>query len=200
MSIVTILIPIISAFIGWFTNWVAIKMLFHPKKPIFVLGLRIQGIFPKNQQQFAEKLGKVVGSELLSFSELEEKITKQENIDKLIPLVDSHIENFLKNKLKETMPMIAMFISDKTIDQLKTVFITELQSLFPNLMQQYMQQLKTDLDFEKIVTEKVSNFSSDKLEQILLQIMSKEFRFVEILGGVLGFIIGVLQVFLTRIA
>jgi uncharacterized membrane protein YheB (UPF0754 family) len=60
-----------------------------------------------------------------------------------------------------------------------------------------MSQLQSDLDLEKIVVDKVSNFSSDKLEEILLAIMSKEFRFVEVIGGVLGFIIGLLQVLLT---
>ena len=49
------LIPFISAFIGWFTNWIAIKMLFHPKEEKNILGIKIQGIFPKRQQQFAEK-------------------------------------------------------------------------------------------------------------------------------------------------
>jgi uncharacterized membrane protein YheB (UPF0754 family) len=48
-----------------------------------------------------------------------------------------------------------------------------------------------------MVTEKVSGFSSDKMELILNQIMSKEFRFVEIIGGVLGLIIGILQVLIT---
>ncbi len=33
MSYSLLLIPIISAFIGWFTNWIAIKMLFHPREP-----------------------------------------------------------------------------------------------------------------------------------------------------------------------
>jgi uncharacterized membrane protein YheB (UPF0754 family) len=47
------------------------------------------------------------------------------------------------------------------------------------------------------VVEKVSGFSSDKLEEILMSIMSKEFRFVEIIGGILGFLIGLLQVALT---
>jgi uncharacterized membrane protein YheB (UPF0754 family) len=32
---------------------------------------------------------------------------------------------------------------------------------------------------------------------MLYQIMSKEFRFVEILGGVIGFIIGIVQVLIT---
>ena len=53
---------------------------------------------------------------------------------------------------------------------------------------------------EKIVVDKVKGFSSDKLEQILNDIMSKEFRFVEIIGGVLGFIIGIVQVILTMIS
>jgi uncharacterized membrane protein YheB (UPF0754 family) len=68
------LIPFISAFIGWFTNWIAIKMLFHPKEPIKIMGISFHGIFPKRQQQFAEKLGKLVSSELLSFKDIEEKI------------------------------------------------------------------------------------------------------------------------------
>ncbi len=51
------LIPFISAFIGYFTNWIAIKMLFHPKNPVTVLGITFQGIFPKRQKQFAQKLG-----------------------------------------------------------------------------------------------------------------------------------------------
>lgn len=192
-----ILIPFISAFIGWFTNWVAIKMLFHPRLPKKILGITFQGIFPKRQQQFAQHLGKLVSQELLSFKDIEEKITHPSNIDKLMPLVDNHIEAFLRTKLATTMPMLSMFIGDKTIGQLKEVFMAELKELFPQLMKNYMGSLQQELDLEKIVTAKVSGFSSDKLEEILNKIMSKEFRFVEIIGAVLGFIIGLLQVLIT---
>jgi uncharacterized membrane protein YheB (UPF0754 family) len=197
MKITLLLIPVISAFIGWFTNWIAIKMLFHPKLPVKVLGITFHGIFPKRQKQFAEKLGKLVSQELLSFSDIEKKISNPENIEKLMPYVETHIDHFLRVKLAEEMPMISMFIGDKTINQMKAVFIKELQTLFPSIMENYMGQLEKDLDLEKIVTDKVSGFSSDKLEEILQAIMSKEFRFVEIIGGVLGFVIGLLQVFLT---
>ncbi len=195
-----ILIPVISAFIGWFTNWIAIKMLFHPRTPKKILGLTFQGIFPKRQRQFAEKLGKLVSEELLSFQDIEQKISNPENISKLMPFVEEHIEHFLRVKLAEQLPMISMFIGEKTIADLKKVFVNELTVIFPEIMKNYMSNLKSDLDLEKIVTEKVSGFSSDKLEEILNAIMSKEFRFVEIIGGVLGFIIGLLQVLLTLIA
>ncbi|TWI78313.1 uncharacterized protein DUF445 [Lacibacter cauensis] len=192
-----ILIPIISAFIGWVTNWVAIKMLFHPRNPVNILGMKVQGIFPKRQQQFAEKLGKLVSRELLSFDEIEAKITNPDNLKKVMPTVEAHIDHFLRVKLGETMPMISMFIGDKTIEKLKAVFMDELEILFPKFMKDYSVTLKQQLDLEAIVTEKVKAFSSDKLEEILYQVMAKEFRFVEIIGAVLGFLIGIFQVVLT---
>lgn len=197
MSYILFLIPIISAFIGWFTNWIAIKMLFHPKEPKKILGITIQGIFPKRQQQFAEKLGKLVSQELLSFADIQQKLVHPDNIQKLMPVVEEHIDQFLRRKLAEEMPVISMFIGENTIQQLKGIFMKELESLFPVIMQRYMGHLQQELDLEKIVTQKVASFSSDKLEEILQSILSKEFRFVELIGAVLGFIIGLLQVLLT---
>lgn len=192
-----LLIPVISAFIGWFTNWVAVKMLFHPKNPVKILGYTVQGIFPKRQEQFAQKLGKLVSEELLSFSDIEQKITNPENLKKVLPQLETHIDHFLRVKLADSMPVISMFIGDKTIDKLKTVFLEELETLFPKLMTDYAATLKNQLDLEQIVTEKVKAFSSDKLEDILYQVMAKEFHFVEIIGGVLGFLIGLLQIVIT---
>ncbi len=197
MSYILFLIPVISAFIGWFTNWIAIKMLFHPKEPKKILGITIQGIFPKRQQQFAEKLGKLVSQELLSFADIQQKLVHPNNIQKLMPVVEEHIDQFLRKKLAEEMPVISMFIGENTIQQLKGIFMKELETLFPVIMQRYMGHLQQELDLEKIVTQKVAAFSSDKLEDILQSILSKEFRFVELIGAVLGFIIGLLQVLLT---
>lgn len=190
-------IPVISAFIGWVTNWIAIKMLFHPRKPIKILGITVQGIFPKRQQQFAQKLGQLVGQELLSFKEIEQQITNPQQLQKIYPIIEPHIDSFLRIKLKEKIPMISMFIGDKTINTMKEVLMEELQLMMPSMLENYLHNIKDNIDIEQQVLKKVSAFSMDKLEQILYQLMSKEFRFVEIIGAVLGFIIGILQVGIT---
>ena len=192
-----ILLPLVSAFIGWFVNRIAIKMLFHPRQPKKILWFTLQGFFPKKQQQFAEKIGKLISGELLSFRDLTEKITAPGNIKRIMPQIEAHIEQFLKVKLPQQMPVIGMFIGDRTTNELKAVFITELEILFPVIMQQYMHNLENDLDLEKIVTRKVARLSSDNLEEMLLGTMSKEFRYVEIMGGILGLLIGLLQIFIT---
>lgn len=192
------IIPVISAFIGWVTNWVAIKMLFHPREPKKILGITFQGIFPKRQQQFAEKLGKLISNEFLSFADIEQKISSPGNLKKIMPMIEQHVDDFLRNRMSDEMPVISMFIGDKTISKLKSAFMKEIELLFPAVMKQYAGNLKAELDLEHIVVQKVSGFSSDKLEEILYQIMSKEFRFVEIIGGVIGFIIGLVQVLITQ--
>ena len=158
------------------------------------MGITIQGIFPKNQRQIAEKLGQVVGKELLSFDEIEQKVTNPENLQKLRPDIEQHIDHFLQNKLKEVFPMLAMLVGEKTMLQLKDAFLLELESLFPVLMKGYMAKLEKDLDLEKIVTEKVAAFSSEKLEDILNQITKKEFKFLEFIGGFFGLLIGLIEV------
>jgi uncharacterized membrane protein YheB (UPF0754 family) len=48
-----------------------------------------------------------------------------------------------------------------------------------------------------MVTEKVANYSSDKLEEILLSVLKKEFGFLELIAAVLGFVIGLIQMGLS---
>ncbi len=197
MSLWLYTIPFISALIHWVTIWMALKMLFHPKLPTKFLGITFHGVFPKKQQQIAENLGKIVGQELLSFKDIEEKITGSNNLEKIYPEIENHIDEFLKVRLKESMPVIGMFIGDKTVNQLKEVFMAELKSMLPGLLKNYVNNLKNELDLEKIVVEKIKGFSSDKLEDMLNQILTKEFRFVEVIGAVLGFLIGVVQILIT---
>ena len=194
-----LLIPVISAFIGWIINRFLVKLLFHPKKPTRVLGFTLQGIFPKRQKQFAAQLGKLVSTELFSFSDIEQKIVSPENVSRIMPVVETHIDDFLRNRLKDAFPMIGMFIGERTINELKAVFMKELEQIFPVVMKGYMTNLQQQLDLEQIVVSKLSSFSPDKLETIVYQNMSKELRLVELAGAATGFIIGLIQILLTII-
>ncbi len=197
MQYTLFLIPIISAFIGWFTNWIAIKMLFHPREPKKILGLTFQGIFPKRQQQFAEKLGALVSKELISIKDIQNKIAEPATLQKVMPHINTEIANFMDSKLNEHLPIISMFIGNDTLNNLKNSLSTEIQNAFPKLIDKLGDELTQSIDIEKMVTQKVAAFSSDKLEEILVAIMKKEFQFIEIIGAVLGFIIGLLQIGIT---
>ena len=188
-----IIIPVTSAFIGWIANRIAIKLLFHPRKPRKILGITLQGIIPGRQQQIAQKLGKLAIAGFQSFN-MEQKFSNPENLKKVMPIIEEHIDDFLRNKLAREMPVIGMFIGDKTIVTLKETFMKELELIFPQVMKQYASNLKNDLDIEQIIIKKVAEIPSDKVEKIFNQALYKELRIAGILGAFIGFIIGWVQV------
>jgi hypothetical protein len=49
---------------------------------------------------------------------------------------------FLRIKLKDEMPMLSMFIGDKTITSLKKFFMQEIEILFPQVMKQFAANLE----------------------------------------------------------
>jgi uncharacterized membrane protein YheB (UPF0754 family) len=192
-------LPIIAAITGWITNFLAIKMLFHPKKKVNLYVFSIQGIFPKRQDVLAERLGKIVASQLFSFNDIKDRFTSTSTAQEINKVLDEKLEDFLDVKLKSALPMLAMFLNKDTKTKIKETLHLEFQNILPDILNKYSEKLERDIDIELIVAQKVAAFSSEKLEQILFSIMKKEFKFIEILGGVLGFVIGIIQLIIIQL-
>jgi len=189
-------LPLIAAVTGWLTNWIAVKMLFHPVKPLNLGLFTIQGIFPKRQKAMAEKLGKIVATELFSIDDIISKMKSADNAE-VLKFVESKLDDFINLKLSTSMPMLAMFLNDDLKSKIKTALLNEIGDVIPGIIDTYANKLKEEVNIEAIVYDKVINFSSDKMEEVLYSIMKKEFKFIEVLGGVLGFFIGMIQLLLV---
>jgi len=191
------LVPFLAALIGWMINSLIIRLLFHPVKPVKIFGFTFSGIISGKRESIAKGLGKYVSEELFSFQVIEEKMTNPANIEKIMPLVEEQIDHFLKIKLGEQMPMISMFIGDKTIQQLKNIFMEELSTLFPNLINQYAKNLQSDLQLEQIITQKIMAIDLLQAEKQIHQQFKKELRLFKLAGAFTGFIISILQLLIT---
>lgn len=187
------LMPLICAGIGWFTNYLAVKMLFYPREPVRVLFLTFHGIFPKRKQALAENLATMIERELLSHDDIQKVICDPSFIEVLRAPVEKHVDHFINEKLPSLSPMVAMFLNDAMKVTVKEMLSAELDSLLPDLLASAANSLESRLDIQHLIRHKVENFSMDKIEEILFSIMKKEFRFIELVGGVLGFLIGVVQ-------
>jgi len=193
-------LPVIGAMIGWFTNFLAVKMLFHPRKPFGIWPFYIQGVFPKRQKVFAEKLGEMVSTELFSIDDVMEKLVEKAHSKEISKLVAERIEYVITRKLPVVIPMVAMVLSQELVDKVKEAFMGDLEEMIEKVIYELGGDIKEELDVKVIVEEKVANFSSDKLEQLLFAIMKREFRFIELMGAVLGFIIGSIQLALLIVS
>jgi uncharacterized membrane protein YheB (UPF0754 family) len=196
-SSIIYLLPILAALIGWITNYLAIKMLFHPHQPKKILGLTFQGVFPKRQAQIADKLGDLVANELFSMQDVAQKIEDLSTQPEVLEEVGKRIEKTIRGKLISAFPMLSMFLSDEMIEKVTNLFKGELEDFLRVSAQGLAVKMEDSVDVQGLVREKVQAFSSNKIEELLLSFMEQEFRFIEKIGAILGFLIGCLQVILV---
>jgi len=192
-------LPLIGALIGWLTNYIAIKMLFHPKNEVKIFFIPVQGAFPKRQKEFARKLGRIVSEELVSVEDLTAHLKEKATSEDVLDHIALRLEEGITKRLPRAFPMLAMMMSGDMADKIKGVLLEQISSLNEELIDKLSNELEEELDVHKIVEEKVAAFSSDKLEEILFSIMRREFKFVELVGAVLGFLIGLAQILLLSL-
>lgn len=191
------LIPLLGAFSGWLISRAAIWLIFHPAKPVNLGLFTLQGIFPRQQQRLAEQMGKMVSEQFFSFDDIRKKLTDPAKISAIKPHVEEHLEHFLRKKLPETMPMISMFIGDSTILQIKTTLAAELDLLFPKLIDQYLENVKSELDLQSIVASKIASLSVEQVEAGLHRQLGGGLAKMGWLGAGIGFVTGCLQLLLA---
>jgi uncharacterized membrane protein YheB (UPF0754 family) len=191
------LTPFVGAFIGWLTNYVAIKMLFRPREPRYILGISLQGVMPRRQRDLALKIGEVVEEELLKSEDILKAINTEEVRGHLTSVIEMRIDRFLREKLFRGEFLYERILSREAVQRVKRTLITELVNLFPLEVETAITQLVEKVNIRKIVADRVTQFDFDRLENLVYRLARTELLWVEYLGGVLGFIIGLLQVLFT---
>lgn len=188
-----LLLPVLGLVIGWGTNALAVKMLFHPRKPLNIFGLKFQGLLPKRQNQLAEHLGRTVQTHLISHEDIHALFRREDVQEQTTALIAEKINFFIDERLTSLNPMIGMFLQGEIRDKLARMMLDEMAPLVPAFAESMMDKAEEHLDFQAIVEEKVRQFDLDRLESMVWEIAARELRHIEWIGGILGFLIGVIQ-------
>ena len=192
-----VIMVIISAAIGWITNWVAIKMLFRPHNEINLGLFKIQGLIPKRRAEIGIGIADVIQNELISIKDVIANIDREEFSKRLNDLIDDVLEKNLKTKVKEKFPVMQMFFSDKMAKDVSNTIKDIVMENQEKIFEIFSNYAEENIDFSTIITDKISNFSLDKLEEIINGLAKKELKHIEVIGAILGGLIGVAQYLIT---
>lgn len=187
-----LILPFISAFIGWITNCIAIRMLFRPLYPVTILGLTIQGVAPRRRHELTEGIANAVQKALVS---VEDVALVFQNIDlerEINALFDEIVKKEVKEKLVEKFPF-ARKAGNDLYKEVRASIQAKLVDHIARLMDRATAQLKDDLNIKEIVMQRVASYKVETLEELIMEIAHREFRLVELYGALLGFIIGFIQ-------
>jgi uncharacterized membrane protein YheB (UPF0754 family) len=97
-------------------------------------------------------------------------------------------------KLAAQNPMVGMFMQGPLLDQVKGLLRDQMAEKFPLLIERVVERAEDKLDVSEIVRSKIEGFDLTKLEAIIHEVSARELKTIELLGGVLGFLVGLVQV------
>jgi uncharacterized membrane protein YheB (UPF0754 family) len=189
-----ILMGLIGAFIGWVTNVVAIRLLFRPYRlyRIPLLGWRIQGLIPKRQTDIAVALGEIISKELITGNDVLESLSRKDIKARLREKTEKYVREQVCWRLPFLIPegiqaSVADFVA-KILGQELAKFLDNPRKFFQD---EETNEIKSEIN--RIVVEKVKSLNVSSLEDIVYAVARRELKHIEKIGGVLGFIIGVVQ-------
>lgn len=187
-----ILLPLVGGLIGWITNTIAVKMIFRPMRPWNLLGLRIQGLVPRRQQDLAKSIGRVVGTHLVEHKDVVRSMNKLD----FEGILGAVIDKGLGPKVSElrSLPLIGGFLTEERVRDIRNSLTKGIMAHKESILDEVEKGLESGLDVPRLVEEKVAAFPVIKVEQMILEVARRELRAIEVLGGVLGVLIGLLQV------
>ncbi|MBI5682136.1 MAG: DUF445 family protein [Deltaproteobacteria bacterium] len=188
--------PLAGALIGWFTNYVAVKMLFRPYEPVNIFGYRLQGIIPKRRKEIAKTIAKTIENELLNakdFSKILECIEWKAEVEKA---VDEIIEHRFKATRIKSLPIIGL-LSENLLYHIKYYLTKEALKHIDEKKGELVNNFQEKIDIKDMLVSKIDNLNLEQFEALLIKFIAKELKHIEWIGGALGFVIGCAQVVIS---
>jgi len=167
--------PFTLAFLGWVTNWIAIKMLFYPKKPRF----GIQGIFPKHRDEFAIKTGDLM-AKILDPSEVMNSLSQSEFYEKVY------------EQLSEAMDQrwLTFFIGER---KRRKMF----EEVWEYIENQFVNTPDMSGSVQKFAHDYVLTLDTDDTFKLFDNYIGEHIYYLTWFGALIGFVIGLIQSGLT---
>jgi len=180
--------PLVGAAIGWTTNSLAIKMLFHPRRPLRLLGLTIHGLLPRRRADLAEKIGTTVADDILSTGEISSLLGKIHWREEVEGIVYSLIIRDLIPRPMRNLPgmdIVLLQVQDKLSEKILEALEEHREAI--------VSRFHDELDIRGMVVTRIAGLDMDELEKLVFRLVSRELRHIELVGGFLGFAVGSFQ-------
>lgn len=186
-----ILFPLVGGAIGWVTNFLAIKFLFWPRRVLTIGPLKIQGVIPRRRQELARSVGEVVATELLSLEQIAAALNSPEIQANVAELAGEAVA--LRVYAHPLLALLPRGVRRRVADSVETIVTKEVAAILSGGGPQLAGRVLASLDLASLVEEKLVSMDWDYMEAIVYSVAGRELKLIEVMGGVLGAMVGLGQ-------
>ncbi|ACO03507.1 MAG TPA: DUF445 domain-containing protein [Persephonella sp.] len=211
--------PLLGAFIGYVTNYIAIKMLFRPFEEKYIFGFKVPftpGLIPRRRKEIANSIAETVEEHILPLEKLQKlfedsnyKERLHQRVELVIDELISNILDDLRKNIKEGISLgkitikgaVVVTAVDKLLDKaieklrlkLKEKLIEKVSGTIEKHIEEELPIMLSQLRIKDMVVETFMEIDIETMEKVVMGFSEKQLKHITYTGAVLGFLIGLIQ-------
>ncbi|HRG47899.1 MAG TPA: DUF445 domain-containing protein [Leptospiraceae bacterium] len=192
-----LIMPMFGLFTGWFTDWLALKMIFYPKQQTKYMGLVTwQGLFIKRRQQVAAEYGALIATEILTPRNILEYVLSGPLSDRLYEMITRIIKKTIDTQVGFAKPIVIMTLGGEKYQEVKHKAALKIIERLPETLKNIETYVGNALDIKNTIVSKMQQLTEEEFEGVLRPAFQQDEWILITVGAVLGFLVGEMQVFL----
>jgi uncharacterized membrane protein YheB (UPF0754 family) len=112
-------LPVAGIFVGYFTNWLALKMIFQPMKPHKVGPFTIQGLFIRRQDEASETYASIVAEEIINLENVARNLLNGPNADRTHKMIAEELREAVDSSMGLAAPLLRFTTGSRQYDAIR---------------------------------------------------------------------------------
>ncbi|MDP9117053.1 MAG: DUF445 family protein [Actinomycetota bacterium] len=188
-----LIMPAFGLLVGWFTDWLALKMIFNPKEPIRILGVEWQGLFLKRRKEVAADYGALIADEIITPRKVIRAVLEGPLSDRLFAMVRKQVQAALDRNTGPAKPLVVMTVGTTRYQDMKRSIATKVMERMPETMTYIEDYARESMDVRNLLIEKMQALDELQFEALIRPAFEQDEWILITVGALLGFTMGEAQ-------
>ncbi len=189
------LMPAFGGFTGWFTDWLALKMIFNPKEPKRYLGIfEWHGLFLKHRKEVAAEYGRLIAREIITPDRIIDAILRGPMSDRMFSMVQKQVQRMVDQQAGLARPLVVFSVGSRQYQEMKKEIARKVMERLPQAMKSMEAYAADAIDIENTLVSRMQELTPKQFEGLLRPAFEQDEWILIAVGAALGFIVGEFQV------
>lgn len=188
-----LIMPIFGLVVGWCTDWLALKLIFNPKRPIRVFGVTIQGLFLKRRREVATDYGALIAEQIITPRKVIAAILDGPMSDRVFAMVRRHVEEAIDRSTGPVRPLVVLAVGSERYRLLKHSITAHVLDRLPETFGELEDYVRDSMDVRALLVERMRQLTETQFEALIRPAFEQDEWILIMVGAVLGGVLGELQ-------
>lgn len=188
------MLPAFGGFVGFFSDWIALQMMFRPQLPTRFMGMTFQGLFLKRQKEVAADYAALISKQLLTPANMMEELFRGAFSDRIMELVHKNVKRLVDEQAGVARPLVVYAVGSQRYIEMKNTVADRILQKMPETMKHVEAYAEDAMDVRNTLVSRMQELTPQEFEGMLRPAFKEDEWSLIAVGAVLGFLVGEAQI------